>query len=574
MDKKRRSIASTILLWTVVVAMAPLLIMTIQGYHCARQAVLQLKMNQLETVSMAKQRRIADWLDERARELQGHTAIADEEACACRSEELLALNPAYKSITLYSKDWFRLAATGLDTHDDEMLLPPAFKQALAESQEPAVSRPHIHENGLIGIHIGVPIPGKQQYVVAVLDLSSTLYPVLAEPLGTDHTVRSFIATAEGTLLDPTKPGTESFIENAALPPTMDSGMPHPRIYTGSRGEKMVGVSVALDDLGWVLVSEAPARDAFAWVGVLRTRAAATGLATLVLVVILAGQSAHRVTLPLRHLADVAHTVSSGQYTTRMQEFPGREHTEVAEAFNSMLDEINRTQARLAQSAALSAIGQLSASIVHEMRNPLSAIKMNLQVLQKKFGDDPLHLELAEIASDQVNRLETMLSDLLQYGKKLELDITAVDFAAFKEEVLRCIRPPAEGKQVAVTMENTGPGNTLYIDREHMLRAVCNLADNAVHETPDGGSVSIVVSPSETEPDAISITVSDTGPGIPARVAEKLFEPFFTTKENGVGLGLPNVKKIIELHGGSIAFRNGDAGGAVFTINLPTHGNHA
>lgn len=574
MNKKRRSIVATILFLTVVVAIAPLLIMSIQGYHCARQAILQLKMNQLETVSMAKQQRIADWLDERTRELQGHTAVADEETCACRSEELLALNPAYESITLYSENWTRLATTGRDTHDDEMLLRSAFKQTLSDSQGPAVSRPHIHENGLIGIHIGVPIPGKQQYVVAVLDLSSTLYPILAESLGTDHTIRSFVTTGEGTLLSPPEEGSHSFKEQTTLPPTLNTDTPHPMIYTGSLGEKVVGVSVTLDDLGWVLVSEAPARDAFAWVSVLRTRALVTGLATLVLVVILAAQSARRVTLPLRHLADVAHTVSNGHYTTRMQEFPGREHAEVAEAFNSMLDEINRAQARLAQSAALSAIGQLSASIVHEMRNPLSAIKMNLQVLQKKFGDDPLHLELAEIASDQVLRLETMLADLLQYGKKLELNLSEVDFTPFKDDVIRCVRPPAEGKQVTVTMENISPSKTLFIDREHMLRAICNLADNAVHETPDGGSVNIVLSPSETESDAIIITVSDTGPGIPDRIAEKLFEPFFTTKSNGVGLGLPNVKKIIELHGGNIAFRNGDDGGATFTINLPTNGHHA
>ncbi|MEI6891989.1 MAG: HAMP domain-containing sensor histidine kinase [Pontiella sp.] len=565
--KPTLSIATSLRFWMIVVAIAPLLIMSFQGYHCARQAILQLKMSQLETISMAKQHRITDWLNERTRELHGHTAVSDGAACACRAQELLALNPAYESIRLYAHDWTLLSSFG--SKPPHGPLPAAFRTRL-KSNPSAISLPLLQEDGLIGLYIGVPTPANDQYIVATLDLSAPLDSMLAEPLGTDHAITSFLVLNDGSVLRSLATGME---RQPSLTPrgSPTKGSLHPKVYRNISGEPVVGVAVWVEPLGGHLVSEASTHDAFAWVAILRTRAALTGLATLVLVVVLAGKIAHRLTRPLRHLAEVAHTVSEGHYTSRMQHFPGREHADVADAFNHMLDEIATAQQKLAHAAVLSAIGQLSASMVHEMRNPLSAIKMNLQVLQKHVENDPLHQELAEIASDQVRRLETMLTDLLQYGKKIELNIRAVNFEAFADDVLQCIRPPADHKHVSITFQNDRPNAPLYIDREQMLRALCNLADNAVHETPDGGGVQITLSGSATHPDEIILTVSDTGPGISDRIAEKLFDPFFTTKSKGVGLGLPNVKKIIELHGGTIAFQNQPDGGARFTIQLPTAG---
>ncbi len=565
--KKRRSIASSILFWMILVAITPLLIMSFQGYHCARQAVLQLKQDHLESISEAKRRSIMTWLDERTRELRNHTMRADETACSCGAEELLHVNPAYESITLYSNNWDRISYVGAENHNDEKLLPPAFQQALEAGEATVVSQPHLHGNGLIGIHIGVSVPQYNRYAVAVLDLSSTLYPLLAEPLSTDQNIHSFIATSDGKLLSSQTYRSQNVDTKINLP-EMYKGVSRLTPYTGLSGESVVGASLRLDPFGWILVSETPTRDAFAWISILRERAAKTGLVSLVIVVLFAGQSARRLTRPLRHMAEVALRISEGHYTTRMKHFSGREHAEVAEAFNRMLDEIDRTQAKLAQAAALSAIGALSASIVHEMRNPLAAIKMNIEVLQHATQDDPIHRELGEIASEQVLRLEVMLEDLLQYGRKLELKKTAVPVTNFMQEIETCIRRGNEQK-VAFTFHNAGQIDTLPIDHEQMLRAVSNLVDNAIQASPDESSVALTLKRSSSK--ELLIEVSDRGSGIPERIAEKLFEPFFTTKKKGTGLGLANVKKIVELHGGCIDFRNTNPG-ATFTITLPNEGN--
>jgi len=561
---KNRSIAASVRFWMVAVAIAPLLIMAIQGYHCARQAVLQLTADQIGTIARAKQARMADWIGERKREMRTLAAYADLQSLDAQTLfELAQTNSsAYKRIALYSNDWKPLADSGPAGEGGEILLDAAFRGALAKGTDAVVSKPHIHEDGMVGIHIGIPLPGKTKQIVAMLDLSGTIYPLLADPLGRSG-ARSYIIAADGLFLSPPADGFQPLEKRIELPEEMTRSC-QSAVYRDFRGETVMGVSVPLDDLGWLLVAETPTREAFSWLDTLQQRALETGLFTLVLVVLLAVHSARRISRPLRHMAEVAHRVSEGRFSTRMKHFPGREHVEVADAFNRMLDEIERTRTRLAQTAALSAIGELSASIVHEMRNPLSAIKMNLEVLKQAAPDDPVHQELAEIAAEQVFRLETMLGDLLQYGRKVEIKKTAVPVAAFVQELEACIRRE-ENHPVEFSFHNETEEETLPIDREQMLRAVSNLLDNAVQASPPGGTVALALRPS-THPGELLLTVSDQGPGIPDRIAQKLFEPFFTTRAKGTGLGLANVKKIVELHGGHVAFRN-TGSGAEFTIAL-------
>ena len=590
---KENSIARNVRLWMMAVSVIPLIIMATQGYHCARMAVLQLKTDHLTTFLEGRKDRIQDWLISRENSLKllasypcswhscqscGTDSQNNDHACDILSHAHSQDN-SYESIILYDVNWNRVTQSRQSQHGDDMLVPPNVKMELESSVTPIISTPHLHEGGMIGIHIGVPILSsgntREGYVVAVLDLSTTIYPILKSGSGLDHKIRTYIVSEGGYYLSQTSHGTEVLKNKAPLPDFLLRGEDGASgNYINEQGTSIVATSTKLPELGWVLISETDTKNAFAWLTMLRKRALITGLVTLFLVYIIASKATNRITNPLRRLAQVAHSISDGNFEQRLEAFEGKEHREVAEAFNCMLDEIALAQQKLIHTAALSAIGQLSTSIVHEMRNPLSAIKMNLQVLQKKMADDPLHKELAEIASDQVNRLETMLTDLLQYGKKLELDVVDVPYTEFSEDVLRCVRPPSDNKQINVTMDNESQRNSLHIDREHMLRAICNLADNAVHETPDGGSVRITISDSLDSSKDTVISVSDTGPGIPDRVSEKLFEPFFTTKTNGVGLGLPNVKKIIELHGGTISFRNKPDGGATFTINLPLNGKEA
>jgi signal transduction histidine kinase len=200
-----------------------------------------------------------------------------------------------------------------------------------------------------------------------------------------------------------------------------------------------------------------------------------------------------------------------------------------------------------------------------MRNPLSSVKINLQALRKKVEGDTTYSELADIASDQVIRLEKMLADLLSYGKPLHLSPTGISFGNLAKEVLELVRQEATERSVSVKIEDEFGQKSITADPEQARRALTNLVSNAIQAAPQGGAVLINAKIIETNKAIIS--VSDNGHGISETEKEKLFQPFFTTKEGGTGLGLANVKKIVEYHGWNISAENLPEGGAVFTILL-------
>ena len=227
---------------------------------------------------------------------------------------------------------------------------------------------------------------------------------------------------------------------------------------------------------------------------------------------------------------------------------------------------------LAKTASLAAIGELTSSIAHEMRNPLSSIKMNIKTMQQRLGnEDATFSELAEITAHQSLRLETMLNDLLHYGKPLQPNLSQSTFPELIHETLIAVAQEKKNKGVVVEVNNNlGDDFPLLVDVELFTRAFSNLVLNAIQWSPREGSVQVtarISSPANQEKQVL-IQVHDNGPGINPEKIGRLFQPFFTTREGGTGLGLANVRKIIEYHGGTVTGENSPAGGAVFTISLP------
>lgn len=228
---------------------------------------------------------------------------------------------------------------------------------------------------------------------------------------------------------------------------------------------------------------------------------------------------------------------------------------------------------LAKTASLAAIGELTSSIAHEMRNPLSSIKMNIQTIQHNLGNkDALFSELAEITCQQSLRLETMLNDLLSYGKPLQLNLSRSSFPELMQKTLVAIAQEKKNKGVMLEINNSlGDDLPLVVDVELFIRAFSNLILNAIQWSPKEGTVQISARIAQSRDDQgnqVIILVRDNGPGINPEKIGRLFQPFFTTREGGTGLGLANVRKIIEYHGGMVTGNNSPDGGAVFTIFLP------
>ena len=238
----------------------------------------------------------------------------------------------------------------------------------------------------------------------------------------------------------------------------------------------------------------------------------------------------------------------------------------------MLRKIEMEQA-LAKTTALASIGELTSSIAHEMRNPLSSIKMNTKAIQEKLGTtDEAFAELATITIQQSFRLENMLNDLLNYGKPLKLKIDSTTVRELIDATLNSVNQEKTNKGMVVEITNDLGEQMLYLDKELFTRALSNLVLNAIQWSPPESRVhvSIYLSKLSHQSDQIVFKVKDSGSGIKKDKTHKIFQPFFTTRQDGTGLGLANVRKIIDYHGGRVTAENSNTNGAVFTIMIPAN----
>lgn len=410
------------------------------------------------------------------------------------------------------------------------------------------------------------------YIVGGLDLTHSLRRILGDASDFGETGRLALLDASGTyLMAPSdRPGLAG--QSSGVPARMlgePFGEIHP--YRDGRGIRVLGVAASLGKTGWFLVAHVDESEALHWVNLGALVGLGTGAFTVVVIFLLAFRMSRRLTRELRELAGVARNISAGNLAQRAPDFLDAEARELAEAFNQMLDRIEVGQTALGRSASLAAVGELSASIVHEMRNPLAAIKLNLQGLVEMLPGDPVAQETTRIALDQAHRLENMLSDLLHFGRPLELRRRPVRLQELADGVLPLVQEDARRKDVSLRVQDGLGGAHLWLDPELLVRALTNLLTNAIQWSPPGGTVGLVAAPLPNAPEWFSIAVQDEGPGVPPERQERLFRPFFTTRPEGTGLGLANVRKIVEHHGGTVFLDAAAVNGATFTMHLPFRG---
>ena len=228
----------------------------------------------------------------------------------------------------------------------------------------------------------------------------------------------------------------------------------------------------------------------------------------------------------------------------------------------------RTQLALVERERLAAIGELAAVVAHEVRNPLAVIFNCVSNLSKGGGEPEDQSALLSILSEEAHRLNQIVSELLEFARPGELRLSAESLEDIVVSAIAAVRA-AQTPVIAIELSVEHPLPPQQLDARLVRRAVINLVTNAVQVTPEGARVRVrLCEGTMGGKPASCIEVTDEGPGIPAGVDARVFEPFFTTKASGVGLGLSIVKQVAEAHGGDVAFRAAEGGGATFVIRLP------
>nr|HEV7952587.1 ATP-binding protein [Candidatus Acidoferrales bacterium] len=256
----------------------------------------------------------------------------------------------------------------------------------------------------------------------------------------------------------------------------------------------------------------------------------------------------------------------------------------ATAYQSLAEQMSLTNRRLAEvqeearrSERLAALGQMSAGLAHEIRNPLGVIKGSAEMLHQKLGEsNPLASELAGYISSETNRLSALVARFLDFARPQALELTPGDVREVVETALAAVATQRPNAKVIVEREYAAELPPVRMDDRLCEQVFQNLALNAYEAMePDGGKLRIgIFSAMRGGVSGVEVTLTDNGPGIPPEICEQVFNPFFTTKKAGTGLGLAIVSKIVdELHG-SLQLESKPGQGATFRVFFPAAGTSA
>jgi len=238
-----------------------------------------------------------------------------------------------------------------------------------------------------------------------------------------------------------------------------------------------------------------------------------------------------------------------------------------EVFND-LTEVKRLEAELQRVHTLAALGEMAATMAHEIRNPLGGIAGFAALLERDLDVQDPRRRLVHKITEGVGRLNRIVSSLLTYTRPLRLNIHPVDFVSLVEEATAFLEIDLGRTRDDIAINRHYPDTSpiCSIDPEQFQQVILNLLQNATQAMPDGGEVDIEIR-AAAEPGAgqTTLCIRDQGIGMTEEVQDKLFTPFFTTKEDGTGLGLVTSKKIVEAHGGHIRVESQPGSGTSFFI---------
>jgi PAS domain S-box-containing protein len=224
--------------------------------------------------------------------------------------------------------------------------------------------------------------------------------------------------------------------------------------------------------------------------------------------------------------------------------------------------------KIRESERMADIGRIATSLSHEIRNPLSAVQMNLQILKKNpklKGNDQKRVD---ISVREVKRLEKILEELLDFAKPIRLNVKKESLNKLLLSSVELLEMKIESENIILKTDLDPNIPLIYIDRQMLIQAVLNLLLNAVEASSAGKRIHLCSEYDKDNRGKVVVMVSDEGPGIPENIISEIYKPFFTTKVKGTGLGLNNVKRIAEAHGGRVEARNVLPRGACFTLQIP------
>jgi signal transduction histidine kinase len=234
--------------------------------------------------------------------------------------------------------------------------------------------------------------------------------------------------------------------------------------------------------------------------------------------------------------------------------------------------VERMASQLDVASRLAAISRITGGVAHEIKNPLNAIVLRLDLLKARASSGAPEEDLIpeiDVLSREVRRLDRVVKTFLDFSRPVEVHFEELDLAALAREVAHLMTPQAEAAGVVLTCETSGRPAPIRGDADMLKQAILNLVTNALQAMKGGGRLRVAVTNDmERDGDSVLLVVEDNGPGIPPELREKVFQLYFTTKEKGSGIGLAMTYRAVQLHNGTVDFVSETGRGTTFRLKFP------
>lgn len=437
-----------------------------------------------------------------------------------------------------------------------------------------VSSPITRDDDVIGV------------VVAIIELKD-IYQLMDQKIGLNETTDAFLLDEDLRFITAGRAEYKGLVESHLASTTLASHLKDEfwvGQYVGSMGRKVIGTALKIPGYSWYVVVERDYDDVVRQMTSLQRAVLVSTLGLLCIFIVASLALSRSITRPLLELVQSTRQIAAGKYgqpvlvSQEIEEvaFIGAElermRRRIAISQERLKERLTESEQLRIESERLAAIGSLAASLAHEIRNPLNAMSLLLSRLQYSPSEDTRKNIIGDLFGE-IGRLDRLVSSILDYARPIQLDRKTVDVRSLIASIVDLYRSLAEAKGVRLDLVSDGSVHA-HIDSDRIKQCIVNLLKNSLDAMENGGVVTLACRESQ---EGLVIEVSDNGPGISKEIKPKLFSPFFTTKENGTGLGLSSVHKIIAAHGGHIEVvtdsqKNELVDGAKFIISIPSNLN--
>ncbi|MGH2568022.1 MAG: sensor histidine kinase, partial [Bacteroidota bacterium] len=288
---------------------------------------------------------------------------------------------------------------------------------------------------------------------------------------------------------------------------------------------------------------------------------------LIVLIVVGFVLASRLSRPLRQLSEASRSVGRGNLDVELKPSTSDEVGELMISFNDMVKELRQSRDQIARAERELAWKEMAKQVAHEIKNPLTPMRLSVQHLRTAFHDNAPDLKslvdrVTQTVIEQIDALSRIATEFSNFARMPERKYERVDLHQLLTETVSLFQE-IRGVEFRLNFCDTSP--TLVADRDELQRVFINLIRNGVQAMDSGGTISIQTS---LEDHRCTIRIADTGPGIPRSIQEKVFEPNFSTKTDGTGLGLAIAKRVIEGLNGSIELESEMGRGTMFIIKIP------